>query len=97
MAKAYEQIGAVDCHSCGKSAPLKKQKNGLAAYTCSWCGFQGTSHYEESSEHLKKRAGLTEAMESEPKPTAEKPPAAEQETAPPPPKPVKQNIWGIPE
>lgn len=99
MAKAFEQIGAVDCHSCGKNVPLKKQRNGLASYSCPWCGFQGTCHYEESSKHLLKRAGIDADA---PTPAAE-PEPVETPAAPPEPKPEKQpaakpkNIWGIEE
>lgn len=91
MAKAYEQIGEIKCHACDREAPLKKQRNGLASYTCPWCGFQGTSHYEQSSEHLRQRAGLN----NQPAPAAE-PPKAEPEPEPKPAKEPKKTMWGLP-
>lgn len=95
MARAYEIIGSITCDGCGKDAPLKKQKNGLAAYSCSWCGLQVTSHYEEASKKLKTRAGLSDEAPPVKVETPEPEPVIEQTK--PAEKPKAKNIWGIEE
>lgn len=92
---ANKTIGEIGCQCCGKTVPLREQKNGLAIYACGYCGFTGQSHQHKSTHILK---GIMAQIEPGEETTAETPEletVGGDETPPAKTPAKKKNMWGI--
>lgn len=70
-------IGSMSCPCCDREVPLKEQANGLAAVSCSWCGYQSYARGEESDRLMRtKMAGAATKVSPTPKATTPPPPPA---------------------
>ncbi|WP_137940250.1 hypothetical protein [Chitinivorax sp. B] len=101
MAKANPTIGRIPCACCTEEAALKEGANGLAYYTCQWCGYKGQAFSERSNNTLRKRgtvkAAIPEAVPPIPSPALTPMPPVPQSsitapaTTPPATKPPRQS------
>lgn len=66
MSRAMTQIGTIKCHCCSERIPLKEQANGLAMYSCDWCGFKGQTFATKSDKALREQATLAVAPAAAP-------------------------------
>ena len=77
-------IGAVGCDRCGETCAVREQKNGLATYSCQWCGWQGYSRGSVADRHLRSQMTAHAVEAGDPKTPQETPAAPAAAPAPKP-------------